>query len=328
MDIVNLIESQRDEFNELAQAHNAVTFAQECLFAREALQGNSFLMSVAKNNPESLKNAIRNVAAAGITLNPIHARAYLVPRDGRVCLDVSYRGLIFIASDCGAMSWVQAQIVCEKDEFIYKGVGERPIHDTRPFLPRGEVVGFYCVAKTKDGDYLTHTMDRAQVNAIMERSQAYKSFKSGKARSCPWVTDYEEMAKKTVIKQASKTWPKTDQGMRLEQAIQAENSANGIDFTEEQKPLDFKPEDMASAVAERKNAIIEELSAVFKEKVAEAKDMNEKGIFMTRILGIKSWKDLSRMKESELQSALERLKSAAPIKKKIPSVSDVSFTLE
>jgi recombination protein RecT len=34
------------------------------------------------------------VAAIGITLNPASKLAYLVPRDGMVCLDISYMGLL------------------------------------------------------------------------------------------------------------------------------------------------------------------------------------------------------------------------------------------
>ena len=67
----------------------SVTWEKEKQFAIQAFQGNKFLTDTATKNPASLQNAIINVASIGISLNPANKHAYLVPRDGRICLDIS-----------------------------------------------------------------------------------------------------------------------------------------------------------------------------------------------------------------------------------------------
>ena len=157
-----------------------------------------------------------NIAAIGISLNPAKKQAYLVPRDGRICLDLSYMGLADLATASGSIKWVKAGVVHANDKFVLNGFDRPPEHSFDPFSKdRGEAVGVYVVAKTADGDYLTEAMSADEVNAIRDRSSAWRAWVE-KKRSCPWVTDWAEMAKKTVVKRAYKLWPKTE---RLDQAI-------------------------------------------------------------------------------------------------------------
>src|SRR3546814_4153463 len=89
-----------------------------------------------------------NVASTGLTLNPAHGHAYLVPRDGAIVLDISYKGLIKIATDTGSVLWARAECVYGKDTFRYHGPAAMPEHEADPFSERGEIVGAYCIAKT------------------------------------------------------------------------------------------------------------------------------------------------------------------------------------
>ncbi len=214
-----IILKQEIDFNNIAKIHNAVNFKKESCFALQILQNNQYTAGIAANNLDSLKNAIINVAAIGLSLSPVHKLAYLVPRDGRVCLDISYAGLIQLATDCGSISWALADVVYESDNFTLNGFGKAPNHDFKPFSKdRGAIVGAYCCAKTPDGDYITSIMDISEIYKIRMRSEAFKK------NSGPWKTDENEMIKKTLVKRASKSWPKISQqsSERLIKALAAD----------------------------------------------------------------------------------------------------------
>lgn len=202
----------------------SINFEREAGFAVQAILANDYATSIAMSNRQSVINAVTNVAAIGISLNPAKRQAYLVPRDKKICLDISYMGLMDLAMATGSLKWAQADIVRQADVFRLNGFDAPPTHNFDPFnADRGDIVGVYVVVKTADGEYLTDTMTTAEVNAIRDRSSAWKAWVE-KKKSCPWVTDWAEMAKKTCVKRAYKYWPKTE---RLEKAIHHLNNEGG-----------------------------------------------------------------------------------------------------
>lgn len=203
-----------------------IVWQKECNFAMQLLSANKYLDDIAWSNTQSLKNAIVNISAIGISLNPATKHAYLVPRDKRVCLDISYMGLLHLACMSGSIMWGQAKVVRENDDYQSLGIDKSPSHKYNPFGERGGIVGVYCTVKTCDGDYLTEEMSIKQVYDIRDRSAAFKKNKG------PWITDPEQMIRKTVVKRASSYWPKVD---RLDSAIHMLNTDNeeGINFDDE-----------------------------------------------------------------------------------------------
>ncbi|MEN5285793.1 recombinase RecT [Stenotrophomonas lactitubi] len=198
----------------------SISFDREAEFALQTLYGNDYAMKIAMQNRSSVIAAVVNIAAIGISLNPAKKQAYLVPRDGKICLDISYMGLLDLAIESGSIRWGQAKLVYEKDQFELVGIDQQPIHKHAPFSrDRGEVIGAYVVVKTPEGDYLTECMDREDIDRIMGRSQSVRAGKSS-----PWKTDWHEMARKTVVKRGYKYWPKTD---RLDKAIHHLNTEGG-----------------------------------------------------------------------------------------------------
>lgn len=196
-----------------------IIFVKELEFAMQVFVSNEYLAKVARQNPQSMKDAVVNVAACGISLNPAKKQAYLVPRKKAIVLVISYMGMIDLAVAGGSIRWAQAIIAREKDHFRFTGPGRLPEHEFDPFATdeqRGAIRGVYSIAKTIDGDYLIETMSIEQVYRIRDRSDAWKAYARDKSKTCPWNTDEEEMIKKTVIRRAAKTWPKVPQ---LKQAI-------------------------------------------------------------------------------------------------------------
>mgnify|MGYP003631391822 FL=1 len=206
----------------------SISFEAEAGFAMQTLTNSEFALKIALANRQSVINAVTNIAAIGISLNPAKKQAYLVPRDGRICLDISYMGLMDLAMQSGSILWAQCALVHEADEFTLNGLDKQPQHKFNPFAKdRGAIVGVYCVVKTNGGDYLTHTMPIADVFAIRDKSQAWIAFQSKKTRSCIWLDHEGEMVKKTCVKQAYKYWPKGEQSGRLEGAIHYMNEQAG-----------------------------------------------------------------------------------------------------
>jgi len=197
---------------------NGLDFSSESLFAFQAVSTKDYSLKIAMAEPLSLKMAMANVAAIGLTLNPARGLAYFVPRGGKIVLDISYRGLIQLATTSGAILWAKAEIVHQNDTFEYLGVDVKPSHRFNPFDEnRGKIVGVYCIAKLATGGYLTDVMNHRQIEQVRGTSMA----KSG-----PWVDWFDEMAKKTVIKRASKTWPQTSS--ELSTAIEVLNEHEGL----------------------------------------------------------------------------------------------------
>ena len=230
--VIALVKEQEEKFLSLNDANGKVLdFEQECLFARQQLLKNNFTLKIAGQNPSSLKGAVLNVAAIGLSLNPASQHAYLVPRDGAICLDISFQGLKKLATDSGSIKWAKCELVYENDVFEWNGPASAPTHKADPFSDRGNIKGGYCIAKLPDGETLTEVMPVDEINKIRDRSKAFTSEKGPKG---PWVDWYEEMAKKTILKRAYKQWPQTANRRRLDAAVEVLHDTEGTAYTIEQ----------------------------------------------------------------------------------------------
>lgn len=276
--ITDWVDSYQSEFNE-AVSDNNIVWNKERGFALQVLNKPDnknknelcFAGKTALNNPLSLQAAIVNVAAIGVTLNPASKLAYLVPRDGAICLDISYMGLLHIAQQSGSIMWGQCKLVYANDTYESNGLDKAPTHKYQAFGDRGAIVGGYCTAKTVDGDYLTEEMSIADIDKVKATS---------KAGNGPWKTFFEEMARKTIVKRASKYWPKVE---RLDNAINYLNTEGGEglqDVTEEPKSefiigVDNHILKLAEAQERTEKQLFEWLSKAFKREIQCFDDMNE-----------------------------------------------------
>lgn len=156
--------------------------------------------------PQSLLACIMTCASLGLEPDQFLGQAYLVPfKDNRkgvtICtLIPGYRGYIALARRSGEVQTVSAQVVYSNDDFkIQYGVNDTLEHTPCLNGDRGDPIGAYCVFKYKDGGYSFDFMSVADIDKIKARS---KSKDDG-----PWVTDTDEMRKKTVIKRHVKLAP-------------------------------------------------------------------------------------------------------------------------
>lgn len=264
-DLVEFVKQQEPLFVG-ALTDPSVTWAKECQFAIQHFQKNDFLAKTAIGNPISAQNAIVNVAAIGISLNPASKLAYLVPRDGLVCLDISYMGLLHIAQASGVIRWGQCKLVHANDTYESNGLDKAPIHKYSPFVKpdeRGAVIGGYCTVKTADGDYLTEEMSLSEIEDIRKVSKAGTSPKG------PWVNFWSEMARKTIVKRASKYWPRAE---RLDNATEMLNETEGV-FTEPVMP--YTPESEVLAAEDRQKEELQQKVSSLCDSMEASESMDD-----------------------------------------------------
>lgn len=223
--IPHLVAQAQPQFERIAGQNQLVRWQEESQFAMQAIQKNPKLAECA---PVTIQDAVINVAAVGLTLNPADGYAYLVPeyhkqnRRNECQLRVSFKGLVKIATDTGVIKWVKAEVVKANDTFEYRGVSETPVHRMDPFATdRGETVGVYCVAMTHDGVPLVDTINRAELDLIRQCAKSDNV----------WANWFDEMAKKAVIKRAAKQWPKSKESSTLHNAVEIINETEGSDFS-------------------------------------------------------------------------------------------------
>lgn len=304
------VQNLQEEFNKVsAKNMTDLTFEKESRFALQLLQNNDYLLKIAISNPQSLKNAIINIASIGLTLNPVEKSAYLIPRKGSICLDISYQGLMKIAYNSGSVTFIQPKIVYKNDTYRNTGVITAPLHEYDPFDDRGEIKGVYCVVKLFNGDYMTDEMSLAEVTNIQNRSESWKRNKSG-----AWASDYSSMVRKTIIKRFYKFWPKTEKTIQLENALAALNEHEGIDFEAEKievqekenaevKEAVKKQKEDAHKLNQDKKDIIDEIARIAGE-ACTGKTLEEKGEYMRKTMKINTFKDLDSKNLHELNVVL------------------------
>lgn len=224
--ITDVVAGAQLDFERRITAASPVQYAQEAHFALQQLASNTYLLGVAQNNPDSLRAALLNVAATGLSLNPVKKQAYLIPRNKAVVLDISYMGILHVAQMSGAIEWGQARIVRAGHTFRLTGINQAPVHEYNPFEnddAAGVIVGAYAVVKLPGGDFLTHCLNMDALLRIRSRSE---SFKSGK--NSPWLTDPEPMMKKSAVRGLAPYMPYREamvQAMTV--AVEAEQEQDG-----------------------------------------------------------------------------------------------------
>lgn len=173
-------------------------------FTRMTLSAISTNQKLGQCTPKSFLGAMMQAAQLGLEPNTPLGQAYLIPRRNHGVLETSfeigYKGMIDLAYRSGEVSVIMAQIVYENDEFEYS-FGLEPKLDHKPAKgDRGKPVFAYAVYRTKDGGYGYDVMSMEDVRKHAQRYS--KAYNDG-----PWQTNFEEMAKKTVLKKVLKYAP-------------------------------------------------------------------------------------------------------------------------
>ena len=161
-------------------------------FARVALTALTRTPKLMECTRESLLRCLMDCSSLG--LEPNGRDAHLIPYKTECTLIIDYKGLIALARRSGDVALFRAELVKEADEFSYEnGVVSHRINWRSD---RGKLQAVYSHVRFHDGTEDYEPMTLAEVEAVRKRSRA--------GGSGPWMTDFEEMAKKTAIRRHSK----------------------------------------------------------------------------------------------------------------------------
>jgi len=229
---VDAVKSTRNTFSKMYSDSAEKIFLQEYGFAQMQAGGNPKLSQC---DPTSVKNALIQVALTGITLNPARAFAYLVPRNGKCCLDLSYQGMIDLMVRSGSVKAMSGNVIFDNEKYEYKE-GSNPILEHYPELNRemkeGKCLAAYCIATLASGEKQAFLLGR---NEIMK----HKAVSPGSSSNySPWNGDFwQSMYIKTVIRYAYKFLPKTEKG---DQLIEILNNSNNVSFERDSREIQYQ----------------------------------------------------------------------------------------
>lgn len=183
-------------------------------FIRIALTALNRTPKLLECTRESLFECLLTLSQFG--LEPDGRRAHLIPYGNKCTLIVDYKGLAELAMRSGVISNLHADVVCENDDFEFdRGAVLRHKIDFRK--DRGAVYAVYAIARFKDGSEKADAMGQAEVEAVRKRSRS--------GSNGPWVTDWNEMAKKTVFRRLSKWLPLSPE---FRDAIEADDEEKAL----------------------------------------------------------------------------------------------------
>jgi recombination protein RecT len=171
---------------------------------------------------DSIVRSVVQSAELGLEPGSALGEAYLVPYKDQCQLIVGYRGLISLAFRSGHVKSISAREVYEGDTFEFElGLEPKLRHvpadvDHNP----AKITHAYCVVQLKDGGIVSDVMTIQEINRIRSRSKAKDSG--------PWVSDFAEMAKKTVTRRALKYAPMS---VEMSQALALDAAADTGDYS-------------------------------------------------------------------------------------------------
>ena len=194
-------------------------------FTRIVLSAISVNPKLGECTPTSFLGAMMTSAQLGLEVNTPLGQAYVLPYMNHGTMEaqfqLGYKGLIDLAYRSGEVEVIQAHVVYENDEFTCEYGLEPKLTHKPADSNRGDPVKVYAVFKTKSGGFGFEVMSMDDV-----RRHAAKYSKAYGSSFSPWKTNFEEMAKKTVLKRVLKYAPLKSDFVR--QVVQDDTVKHGI----------------------------------------------------------------------------------------------------
>lgn len=229
-------------------------------------------------SPVSILRSVMHASELGLEPGGAQGHGYLVPyrtnqakrgdpaRWVNECQFIAgYRGLMDLARNSGEIEVLEAHPVCKGDKFTVKrGSFNEIVHE--PDYMSGErgddALCYYAIARYKSGQVQFEVMTRRQIEEIMARTQS-------KGEYGPWLDNFDEMARKTVIRRLCKSLPlKSDKFAKALELSDARDEGDaGMELPIDVSSVVVENDEVIAAVDSAKAAV----SAARAKKAAESK---------------------------------------------------------
>lgn len=200
------------------------------------------VVTAVANKPElldcdssSLLKACAEAAELGLSLNPHLGEAWILKvwnkrlNDNKGGYEAQLRpgfiGLMKLAKQSGEIKQIVANIRYANDPWKMTLVPPELRHDAADG-DRGAILGAYCWWKLKDGSEQFEYIPEADLLKIKQRSSSKN--KDGDVVG-PWITDPDEMRRKTPVRRARKYMPQSPEMAKFHDAIARENEMDTVD---------------------------------------------------------------------------------------------------
>lgn len=253
-------------------------------FAVSALMRDSRFLKIDR---EEIVNAMKQVSFIGLSLNPVRQHCTMIASYDRTArayvarVWVMYRGLTFLATEAGAHG-IKGEVVYRDDKFRHGSSSDRGgdwyEYELNALVERDDknFVGSFCAAKMPAGDLKVEFMPKKDVYKVRAQSDSYLDENGSPSRYSPWVKWPDEMAKKAVLRRASKHWEEmighSEKWERFLKVVKYDNEQDGvirpraddIEGQVEQKPVALLTHEQVSAITAQVR------SAAFKQRICDA----------------------------------------------------------
>lgn len=235
------------------------------------------LQKAIQASPKTFFDSVRKGAEYGLEFNKTLGYAYLIPfnnkrfKDGawekvlEVQFQPGYRGIRKLLLDTKEVKLIDAQPVYSKEvetgRFkLVRGINPDFHHEPICFGDRGEIVGYYGLVVMMDPTVppIVETMSKEDVEKFARQySKTYNKEKN--TFSGPWGSDFDSMAKKTLMLKAMKnapiknefintivaeeTEPKVEDGMTKAETLIKAESKSPLDDSQPEGDSPEEPEE-------------------------------------------------------------------------------------
>lgn len=236
-----LVKAQTTFKTVVATEQASLVWEKELRFARDIVM-NDPTDKLRLCVPDTLAAAMESIAHVGLTLNPIKHHCTIIARWNTKASVFEahflpmYRGLVYLGTQAGVHD-IDVDVVYKADTFAVgrNETGGYVRHEINFSVPRNEdntFTGVYVLARMpKSNERKVEWVPAEDIILMRDQSDGYKDAQGVIRPTSPWVKWFDEQAKKSGLKRASKRWEEAvDDGtrwQRFQRAVDLDHRAEG-----------------------------------------------------------------------------------------------------